>query len=94
MLSNKEHFAEFHYRPIMCSQKWNTIFEEEVINHSVITVRRSGIRWMNGKNMLISHLGTVFSATFLLLRGGEKYNGIYWNYLKAISFELINVSAG
>lgn len=72
MLSNKEHFAEFHYRPIMCSQKWNTIFEEEVINHSVITVTLSGIRWMDGKNMLISHSGTVFSATFLLLLGGKK----------------------
>lgn len=43
VLSNKEHFAEFHYRSIICSQKWNMIFEEEVINHSVITVVLPGL---------------------------------------------------
>lgn len=50
---------------------------------------------MDGKHMLISHLGTVFGATFLLLE--ERKSKIIisiGSYLKATPFELINVSAG
>lgn len=49
---------------------------------------------MDGKNMLISHLGTVFCATFLLLL--ERKSNIMisvGNYLMATPFELIHISA-
>lgn len=83
VLSNKEHFAEFHYRAVMCSWEWNMIFEEEVINHGVITVTFPGIWWMDGRNMLRSHLRTVFCVSFLLLWGRKRRcNDICWKLLE------------
>lgn len=49
----------------------------------------------DGKNMLISHPGTVVCATFLLLWGRKSNIMIsVGNYLKATPFKLIDVSAG
>lgn len=50
---------------------------------------------MDGKHMSVSHLGTVFCATFLLSQGRKSCIIIsIGNYLKATPFELINVAAG
>lgn len=41
---------------------------------------------MDGQNMLLSHLGTVFCATFFIVTGEKKqYNNIYWKLLEGYS---------